>query len=600
MPLLRSLSRPATSLVALLWLASCTSATPPALTGTTHATSTAPSPVVDVHLLAFNDLHGHLQPPGMRAQVPAIEGNGTHAIDVGGMAWLAGTVAQLRQQYAHTAVVSAGDMVGSSPLLSSLFLDEPTIEAANALQLDVAAVGNHEFDQGWPELLRLAHGGCTQHTTRQPCQVNPQFAGAQFPLLAANVYKADGTTVLPATALQTFGSEPQQVTIGFIGMTLKDTPQLVAGNATQGLRFADEAATANALVPQLLAQGADVITVLLHEGGRTRAAPFTAGCAGLSGAIVPIVEALDPRISVVVSGHTHQSYVCDYSQINPAQPILLTSAGQHGTQLTDIALRWDTQQRQLVHRSARTLAVPAHAQAAATLSPAVVPQVQAHPGVQAVIDRYHVHTQALAEQVVGRITTPGNAALSRQSMASGEVPLGHLIADAQLWAMQQAGMGDADISFMHSGGIRADLQPAADGRVTFAQLYAVQPFGNTLVGMTLTGAQIHALLEDSYTVPRSSSGRTRVLSPSQGLVWYVDAQAPVGQRVQRITLHGQPLQPQADYRVVVSSFLANGGDRYPVLAQGRDRVQGPSDMDAMERYVRSHSPLQAPRTHRIH
>lgn len=587
-----TVSRAACLLAATL-AAGCGGTPAPSVLATTPAATT-----VDVHLLAFNDLHGHLEPPGIQAAVPTTAG-GTQRMALGGMAWLAGTVQQLRQQHPYSAVVSAGDMVGSSPLMSSLFLDEPTIEAANALQVDFAAVGNHEFDQGWKELLRLAHGGCQSYTQRTPCQVSKPFAGAQFPLLAANVHQTSGATLLPATGLKTFGPPGQQVTVGFIGMTLKDTPKLVGGNATQGLRFADEAATANALVPQLLAQGADVIAVLLHEGGMTRTERFASGCNGLSGGIVPILEKLDPRISVVVSGHTHQSYVCDYASVNPAKPFLLTSAGSYGTQLTDIQLRWDVQQKKLVQRSARTLAVPASAAVAATPSPVLVPGVVPHAGVQQVINRYAPYTAQLANTVVGRIQTAQHAPLSRTPAASGETQLGNLIADAQLWTMNQPHMNGADISFMHTGGIRADLKPDAQGRVTYGQLYAMQPFGNVLVGMTLTGAQVLGLLDDMYAVPLTASQRRRVLSPNAGLRWRHDATAPTGHQVRDVTLNGQPLQATRNYRVVVSSFLADGGDRYPAFAQGTQRVYGPTDIDALEAYVKAHSPLAAPAADRI-
>lgn len=591
MPFITSTSvRSTLCLASALLLASCG--------GSHHHAAPADSPWLDIHLLAFNDFHGHLEPPGMQAVVPTHHGH-TQKMAVGGMPWLAGTVQQLRQRYPLHAVVSAGDMVGSSPLLSSFFLDEPTIEAANAMQVDFAAVGNHEFDRGWQELLRLAQGGCETYTQRTPCQVNPRFAGAQFPILAANVSTEEGRSLLPATGLKTFEQNGQQVTVGFIGMTLKDTPKLVMESATRGLRFGDEAQTANALVPELLAQGADLIAVLLHEGGQTAVSPFEQGCEGLSGAIVPILDRLDPRISVVVSGHTHRTYVCDYASVNPDKPFLLTSAGAYGTQLTDIRLRWDPVLRQLHSRSARTLAIPADAQAAATPSPVVVEDTSAHPEVQAIVERYRSVIAQEAQKVVGRVLTPGNAPLSNQLVASGEIVLGNLIADAQLWAMQAPHLGGADIAFMHSGGIRAQLQPAPDGSVRFDQLYAIQPFGNTLVGMTLTGAQIKAVLEDSYAVPLPSSGRRRVLSPNADLRWRHDPHAPVGEQVKDITLRGQALQMHTPYRVAVSSFLADSGDRYTVFSEGTERTQGPLDIDALEAYVRAHSPLAAPATDRI-
>ena len=558
----------------------------------------AAPPTIDIHLLAFNDLHGHLEPPGLQAALPLANGQ-RHTTAVGGMAWLAGTIDALRAQYPHHAVVSAGDMVGSSPLLSSFFLDEPTVEAANAMGVDFAAVGNHEFDRGWPEMLRLAHGGCAVHTARTPCQLNPQFAGAQFPWLAANVWTEDGRTVLPATGLKTFREGGHQVTVGFIGMTLQDTPRLVMAPAVQGLRFTGEAETANALVPQLLAQGAELIVVLLHEGASTTGDALVKGCEGLSGGILPVLEQLDPRISVVISGHTHQSYVCDYATRQPGHRVLLTSAGLHGTQLTDITLRWDPVQRRLESRSARPLAVVAGDSPLPAPSDLVVPQVQPHAQVQALIARYREVVAQQSQAVVGQIDSPGHAPLSHLPTATGEVVLGRLIADAQHWAMQSPQLGGADMAFMHSGGIRAALQPGADGSVTYGQLYAVQPFGNTLVGMTLTGAQIVQLLEDTYTVPLSASGRTRVLSANAALRWQHDPQAPAGARVQAVWLHGVPLQASAPYRVVVSSFLADGGDRYAVLGAGTARTQGPVDIDALEAYVRAHSPLPVPHAARI-
>ena len=590
-PIARFFARTSLCFLSVLLLAHC---------GGGHHHSAAPeeAPLIDIHLLAFNDVHGHLDAPGVEAEVPTHHGS-SQKIALGGMPWLAGTVQQLRQRYPHHAVVSAGDMVGSSPLLSSFFLDEPTIEAANAMQVDFAAVGNHEFDRGWQELLRLAQGGCEVYTQRTPCQVNPHFAGAQFPILAANVMTTDGRSLLPGTGLKTFEHNGQQVTVGFIGMTLKDTPKLVMETAIQGLRFDDEADTANALVPQLLAQGADIIAVLLHEGGQTNVSPFEQGCAGLSGSIVPVLEKLDPRISVVISGHTHQTYVCDYASVNPAKPFLLTSAGLYGTQLTDIQLRWDPQLRQLHSRSARTLAIPGNAQAAALPSPYVVEDTRAHPEVQSIVERYRSVIAHEAQKVVGRIVSTGNAPLSNEPVASGEIALGNLISDAQVWAMQDPKLGGADISFMHSGGIRAALQPDADGNVRFDQLYAIQPFGNTLVGMTLTGAQIRAVLEDTYAVPLSSSGRKRILSPNADLRWRHDPHAPEGDQVQDITLRGQPLDMDAAYRVVVSNFLADSGDRYTVFSQGTERTQGPLDIDALEAYVRAHSPLPAPATDRI-
>ena len=224
---------------------------------------------VDIGLIAFNDFHGNLEPPHIA--IPIRSQQGVERVPAGGAAYLASAIAQLKARHPHHAVITAGDMVSASPLVSALFLDEPTIEAVNHMQIDFSAVGNHEFDRGWQELLRLQQGGCEKFTVREPCQISKPFEGAQFRFLAANTVREDGQPLLPATGIKRFSQGDATVAVGFIGMTLKATPTMVSPAGVKGLRFEDEAATANALVPQLRAQGADVIVVGIHEGGFTDA-----------------------------------------------------------------------------------------------------------------------------------------------------------------------------------------------------------------------------------------------------------------------------------------------------------------------------------------
>ena len=556
---------------------------------------------IDIALIGFNDLHGNLEPPRQSITVPGALPTERVALPAGGIAHLAGAIATLKARTPHHAVVSAGDLVGASPMVSSLFLDEPTIEAMNQIQIDFNAVGNHEFDRGWRELLRLQHGGCEKFTVREPCQISQPFAGAQFGFLAANVLREDGQTLLPATGLKRFTEGGAQVTVGFIGMTLRSTPSMVTPAGVAGLRFADEADTANAQAAQLRAQGADIIVLALHEGGATTAGATgitEPSCAGLSGDIVPILERLDTAIDVVISGHTHQAYVCDYASVNPQRPFLLTSAGQYGTLVTDIALRFDTRTRRLDGKSARNVVVQnaGYQTSAGWVSPsALYPSFAPDAQVQSLIARYQAAVAPLANKPVGQMP---NAA-TRQTAPSGESALGNLIADAQLWATSAAQAGGAQLSFMHAGGIRADLMPDDQGLVRYGQLFAVQPFGNTLVVKTYTGAQIRALMEQQFDRATSPSERTRVLSVSRGFSYRYDLSQPPGARVQAITLHGQPLQDGQDYRVSISSFLATGGSDYSVLAQGRDVQGGMLDVDALEGYFRSQSPVPAPATDRI-
>ena len=291
---------------------------------------------VTVGIIGINDFHGAIEPPKQSVFLPnhpvpgARDANEVVGVPAGGAAWLASAIDQVRARYPNNVVVSAGDMISASQFASSLYLDEPTIGVMNRIGVDFNAVGNHEFDRGRAELLRMQNGGCEKHTSRQPCQLE-QFPGAQFRYLAASTKTESGDTLFPATGLKTFGEGERKVTVGFVGLTLKGTPDLVAGDGIKGLTFADEAETINAAVPLLRAQGADAVVVLIHQGGKTDR--FTnefdnqPGCDGLKGEITGILDRLDPGVDVAVSGHTHWAYVSDYGTINPAMPILLTSAG---------------------------------------------------------------------------------------------------------------------------------------------------------------------------------------------------------------------------------------------------------------------------------
>ncbi len=565
-----------------------------ALAGCAHHTT--PPPPLEIALLAFNDLHGQLEPPRQSITLPSAQG--PLVVPAGGMAYLAGTLQALKARTPHHAVVSAGDSVSASPMVSALFLDEPTIEALNQMHIDASAVGNHELDRGWNELLRLQHGDCVRYTARQPCQLSPQFAGANFPFLAANIVPQDGQAPLPATALKRFTHHGHTVTLGLIGVTLQSAPKVVAPDGVRGLHFADEADTANAQAARLRAEGADIVVLALHQGGRTSAPITDTGCAGLSGDIVPILQRLSPAIDVVLSGHTHQAYVCDYASIQADKPFLLTSAGAYGLLVTDITLRWDVSARRLLSKSARNVVVQnsGYQSGAAWVAPSPhYPSYVPDVGVQAVLERYRAAAAPLIDKPVGRLS----AAVTRQPVASGESALGNLVADAQLWATQAAEAGGAQISFMHAGGLRADLLPDAQGQVRYGQLFAVQPFGNHLVVQTLTGAQIRALLEQQWAAPMAASQRSRVLSVSQGFSYAYDLSQPPGKRIRAMTLHGQALEDAADYRVVVSSFLAQGGDRYTVLAQGREVLGGRLDVDALEGYFQVQGQVLPPAPERI-
>jgi 5'-nucleotidase len=515
-----------------------------------------PAPPIEIQILGLNDFHGNLETP--LDPVPLANPDGsTTRYRAGGAAQLAATLQRLRTGK-NSVTVAAGDLIGATPLVSAYFLDEPTIKALGLAGLDLAAVGNHEFDKGGAELLRMQRGGCEKHTSRVPCAVEPH-GPSTFQYLAANVVTADGSPFFPATAVREFGP----VKVGFIGMTLKETATLVAPSGVAGLTFADEAATANALVPKLMAEGADAIVLLIHQGGRVPPAYDMLGCNGLSGEILPILGKLDPAIKVIVSGHTHNAYACEVD--TDGTPRLLTSAGKNGYLVTDIRLTFSpANSGTLVSTSARNIPV----------------MDERDPTVQALVDRYAAAARPAAERVVGRLQGP-----ALKSADDHGSPAAELIADAQLAWTSARQRGGAQISFINTGGIRTDLKPRADGSITYGQIFALQPFGNNLVAKTVTGAELAAVLEQSVREVNARLETRSPLIPSRGFSYRFDLSRPAGQRIVDMRLNGRPIDATREYRISVNNFLASGGDGYSLLAKGRDPLDAGLDLDALEAWL---------------
>ena len=512
---------------------------------------------VSVKLIAFNDFHGNLEPANLSFVLPNQE-----RVPAGGVEYLATHIKQLRAKNPNHLVVSAGDAIGATPLLSALFHDEPTIEALNELQLDLNAVGNHEFDQGVKELLRLIKGGCHP---QDGCRGGDRYRGAKFQYLAANVIdQTTGKPILPAYSVKTFGG----IKIAFIGMTLQGTPRLVSPKGIVGLTFANEAETVNALIPELRRQGIKAIVVLLHEGGLPKG--HLNQCDGISGAITNIVPRTDPEVDLFITGHTHQAYNC------VIDGRVVTSASAFGRVLTEIDLTLDRRTQDIQSIKAHNLVVTHN-----------VPKARE---MTTLIAKYKAIADPLANRVIGEITTD----FTRQASPAGELPLGSIIADAQLFATQAPDKGSAVIAFMDLGGIRAELTYKAtategDGKVTYGEAFAVQPFGNTLVTMTLTGAQIKQLLEQQFDNP--VPGQNRILQVSSGFSYSWSPTAPVGNRVREMRLNGQPVIASHNYRVTVNSFMAEGGDNFGVLKEGKERLVGVTDIAALEAYFKERSPI---------
>ena len=543
----------------------------------------------DVQLLSFNDLHGNLEPPaGSSGRVTETQPDGTtKTIDAGGVEYLATHLRQARKGERYSITAAGGDMVGASPLISGLFHDEPTIEALNKLDLDVTSVGNHEFDEGAKELARLQKGGCHP---KDGCYADKRFKGADFPYLAANVLdeKTKKPILKPYWVWKKNG-----VKVGFIGVTLEGTPDIVSAEGVKGLSFKDEVETINKYAKVLQKQGVKSIVALLHEGGFPASTSYNYDCDspgagdGISGPIVDIAKNVTPQVDALVTGHTHNAYVCSID--DPAgKPRMVTSAASFGRLYTDTTLTYDRKTGDI----ART--------AVKSANRVVTRDVPKAPDMTRLISKWNTLAAPIGNKPIGYISGDiGNT--------GSESPLGDLIADAQLAHGKQLDP-ETDLALMNPGGIRAPLTYAAkagegDGVVTYAEGFTVQPFANTVNLQDFTGAQVVQALKEQVSGPNEAS--PKVLQVSSGLTYTLDLTKSGADRVvtDSIKLNGAAIDPAATYRVATNSFLAGGGDGFPTLGQGTNDVVGSDDLTALEQYLTANSsasnPIAPPKADRI-
>jgi 5'-nucleotidase len=522
---------------------------------------------VDLRILAINDFHGYLRPfaGGIRITDPA---DRTKKVDVpaGGSETMASLLRNLRDGHPNSIFVAAGDLIGASPFLSAMFHDEPTIESLSLMGLEIASVGNHEFDEGKDELLRMQNGGC--HPLDK-CQGPHPFLGAKFRYLAASTFEKDsGKTLFPPYEVRTF----EGILVAFIGLTLKGTPEIISPASAAGLEFRDEADTVNALVPELKARGVKAMVVLIHEGG------LPVGdyneCPGISGPIVDIVKKFDRAVGVVISGHTHQAYVC---RIDGR---LVTSGDKYGTLVTAIDLKLDRATHDIVSAKADNTIVRIGA-------------YPKDPEQTALLEAYDKLAAPIANRRAGTVAQT----LSRVPNDAGESPLGDIIADAQLTATRAADKGGAVVAFTNPGGIRTDIAKKQDSAVSFEDVFASQPFRNQLVTLTLKGAAIKEMLEQQWRDPK----RPRILQVSRGFSYTWDASKPFGEHViaDRMALNGARVEPDETYRVTVNNYLALGGDGFSALQRGTAAQFGAYDSDALFAYFGANSPLMPTAQNRI-
>ncbi|GAA0301599.1 bifunctional metallophosphatase/5'-nucleotidase [Streptomyces polychromogenes] len=552
---------------------------------------------VDVQMLSFNDFHGTLEPPqGSSGTVAELQADGTtKSIPAGGVEYLASGLREARKGHEYSVTAAAGDMIGGSPMLSGLFHDEPTVEALNKLNLDVTSVGNHEFDEGKNELRRMAYGGC--HPVEGCFEYGKTYSGADFKYLAANV--TDEKTKRPLMS-PTFVWKKGDVKIGFIGVTLEGTPDVVTADGVKGLKFGDEVETINKYAAELDKQGVKSIVALIHEGGLPASGAYNYDCnvpgagAGISGAIVDIAKNVSPKVDALVTGHTHQAYSCNIP--DPAgNPRTVTSAASYGRLFTDTTLTYDKATKDIVRTPV---------QSPKPVNKVVTRSLPKAPDMTELIDRWKKLAAPVANRPMGYIS----ADIAGRGSEAPEKPLGDLIADAQLDATSAADKGGAQLAVMNPGGIRADLAYKAagdegDGVVTYGESYTVQPFNNLLNVVDLTGAQLITALQQQVSGPVNGPN-PKILQVSKGFTYTLDMTKPGADRivVDSVKLNGAAIDPAKTYRVVMNEFLAGGGDGFTVLRDHKNKLVGVPDLEAFNNLLAKSTaaaPIAPPAANRI-
>lgn len=514
--------------------------------------------LVALRIIGFNDFHGNLEGPAGQVE------DGAKKVDAGGVAYFKSYIDKLREGQSNSIVVGAGDLIGASPLISAVFHDEPTIEAMNLLGLELSSVGNHEFDQGHEELQRKQSGGC--HPDDE-CDPDKTFQGADFKYLAANVVDETGEPIFPAYEIKTF----EDIPVAFIGLVLSGTPDIVSPNALKGLTFLDEVEVINELSDELQAQGVEAIVVLIHEGAKpTVEMESLSDCGDAQGPVVDIVKNSSDAVDVFITGHTHQNYICTIDDK------LVTSARSYGRVLTEINLKLDPTSGDIVEQGALNHAV-------------LNDDLPEDEELKALVDNYREASAEIANRPLGTITEE----ISRSPNEAGESALGDIVADAQLAATSAEENGGAQVAFMNPGGIRADLDFRDEteegvGTVTYADLHRILPFGNTVVTMSMTGAQLKQLLEQQW-----DGDYPVMLQISEGFSYTFDPDGEPGSLVdpESIKLNGEVLKPEQTYRVATNDFLAEGGDGMTLFKEGTEREMGQTALDILADYFAENSPL---------
>ncbi|MFE6254659.1 ExeM/NucH family extracellular endonuclease [Agromyces sp. NPDC057865] len=502
---------------------------------------------VDIDLVTVNDFHGRIE----------------QATPSGGIAALSTAVKQIRAGNPNTVFAAAGDMIGASTFTSFIQKDVPTIDALNAAGLDVSSVGNHEFDQGFADL-----------TDRVMPLANWEYLGA-------NIYqKGTKTPALPEYYTRTFDG----VTIGFVGAVTDELPSLVSPGGIAGIDVGSPVEAANRVADQL-SDGkkqngeADIVVLLVHEGAATTAKSSALDAQSRFG---KIVLGANKNIDAIVSGHTHLAYNHVITEADSAAfkhaPMPVISSGQYGERFSVMDIQYN--------KSTKTFTMKNDTFNLMDGTTALYPD---DPAVKPIVDAAVAKANELGNVVLGTANADFGRAVALNPVGApsfpenrgGESTLGNLVADVQLWSLNEDGTRDVDIAFMNPGGLRADL---ASGEVTYREAADVQPFANTLVTMNLTGAKIKQVLEEQWQ-PAGASRPFLKLGVNKEFTYTYNPSAPTGQHITEMFLNGAAIDPAATYSVGVNSFLATGGDNFLTLNTGTNKADsGKVDLESMVDY----------------
>jgi 5'-nucleotidase len=516
---------------------------------------------VELQILAFNDFHGQIEPPSDSEILYYNTTNSPFNAEVGGASYLATQIKALKATNPNTVIVSAGDCIGASPSVSALFHDEPTVEALSKIGLDYSAAGNHEFDEGVAELQRMQYGCCHQV---DGCQDKDRFVGAGYYYLTANVINnSTNSTLFPPYMIR----EIEGIPIAFIGVSLEDTPTDVTQSGIKGFSFLDEADSINAAVLELKEKGIKTIIVLIHNGGQQDGLPSES--LNFSGSIIDIVKSSDKEVDLFVTGHTHEAYVSN------VDGRIVTQAASQGKFITDIDLVVSKETGDVLLARAKNVAITR--------------DVPEDADISEIIEKYSELEESSTQEVIGSIT----ADIFKDQNDSGESALGDVIADSQLYSTEEVG---AVVAFMNMGGVRASLIYEAStnegtGNVTYGEAFSVQPFGNNIYTLNLTGRQIDELLEEQFN--HSDDEDDNILQVSKGFLYTWNRSSPQGQKVDinSIKINGKTINPAKSYCVAANGFLADGGDHFSVFKAGVNRFNRIGDLKAFLKYFKIFSPV---------